>query len=117
MRWLHGILLALCALGLGLLVIESDPSDLWREATDLGWAVPAIIALFGVEHGIRAVAWWCCYRPELRPPLRRLFWARLSSYAVNTATPSAMVGGEVVRASLIARAVPPVETLTAISID
>src|SRR5262249_37282733 len=89
----------------------------WNEALQLGWTIPAIVLLFGVEHGIRAVAWWCCYRPTARPALTRLFWARLASYAVNTATPSATLGGEAVRASLVADTVPSLETLTAISVD
>jgi Lysylphosphatidylglycerol synthase TM region len=116
-RWIHRLLLVACALGLALMVAASGPRELWREATRLGWSVPAIIALFGVEHGIRAVAWWCCYRPGLRPPLRRLFWARLAGYAINSATPSATVGGEVARAGLTADTVAPLETMTAISVD
>ena len=116
-RWLHGVLLTVCALGLAWLVVASGPRELWREATLLGWSAPAIVALFGVEHGIRALAWWCCYRPGLRPPLGRLFCARLAGYAINTATPSATVGGELARAGLMARTVSTLETVTAISVD
>jgi hypothetical protein len=116
-RRVHYVLLVLCALGLGTLVAKSSPQELWSTATRLGWSVPVIVVLFGVEHVIRAGAWWYCYRPGLRPPLGQLFWARLASYAINTATPSATVGGEVVRVSLMARAVQPLETLTAVSVD
>ena len=117
MRWLHTLLVVACAAGLVLLVARSGPGTLWHDATALGWTIAAIVALFGLEHAVRAAAWWCCYRPELRPPLRRLFWARLASYAVNTTTPSATLGGEVVRSTLLARTVPTIETVTAISVD
>jgi len=116
MRWIHATLLFCCGLGLAALIAQSGVADLWTEATALGWAIPVIVALFGVEHVIRTVAWRCCYRPDARPPFTRLFWARLASYAVNTATPSGTIGGEVARASLAGR-IPAVESMTAISVD
>jgi len=116
MRWIHATLVVLCGLGLAALIAHTGVGELWVEATALGWAIPAIIALFGVEHAVRTVAWRCCYRPETRPPFARLFWARLASYAVNTATPSGTIGGEVVRTTLVGR-VPAVESMTAISVD
>lgn len=116
MRWLHGGLLTLSALGLWLLLARSGIAELSAEAAALGWTIPLIVALFGVEHAVRTVAWRLCYRPETRPPFVPMFWARLASYAVNTATPSGTIGGEVVRASLLRRA-PAIENVTAISVD
>ncbi len=110
------MLLALSGLGLGLLVARSGVSELWREALALGWTVPVIVALFGVEHAVRTVAWRWCYRPGVRPPFARMFWARLASYAVNTVTPSGTIGGEVVRASFAGH-VSALENVTAISVD
>ena len=117
MRGIHGVLLAACAVGLAMLVATSGVHELWQDATRLGWTVAAIVVLFGVEHAIRTVAWWCCYRPASRPPPWRLFWARLAGYAVNTTTPSATLVGEVTRAGLMRQNVPTLDTMTAISVD
>jgi len=99
-RWLHRGLMWLGAIGLALLVLRSGPARLARDAAALGAGAAFVVAAAALEHLLHALAWGRCFAPRRRPPLRELLGAQIAAHAVNLATPTATLGGEVVRGGL-----------------
>ena len=117
MRWLHGALFALAAGAFVYLIVAVGPQALWSAALELGWGVVWIVLLGGVEQLFHALGWWFCFDPARRPRFAGLFGAHLSGHAVSSLTPTATVGGEVVRGTLLVTPGARREALAAISLD
>ena len=76
--------------------------ELWRQWTSLGWGIVPFIVAEGVSELIHTVAWRHCLSKNLRSvPLFYLFRVRLSGYAINYFTPTAAMGGELTKVSLL----------------
>ena len=117
MRWLHALALAA---GVGLfavLVAHVGLEALWSEATVLGWGVVWIIAIEIVADLIHTAAWQRCFARSHRPALLRLWGPHLAGGAVNFVTPTATLGGEVVRGTLLPQAVPGVEATASLAVN
>jgi Lysylphosphatidylglycerol synthase TM region len=115
-RWLHRGLIALGTVGLVALVLRSGPAVLARDAAALGVGAALVVAVAVLEHALHALAWGRCFDAAHRPSARALFSAQLAAHAVNLATPTATLGGEVVRGGLAA-GVPPSARLAALTAD
>lgn len=90
-----------CALFLGL-VWSVGPGELWRQLTLLGWGIIPFILAEGAAEAVHTVAWRYCLTENLRRlPLSFLFRVRLAGYAVNYYTPTAALGGELTKVSLL----------------
>jgi hypothetical protein len=103
MKRLEKILFVLgCAL-LVALVWKVGPSELWNELGSLGWGlVPFVLAEVFAEF-IHTVAWRHCLPEQLRSvSLFYLFRVRMAGYAINYLTPTAAMGGEITKISLLA---------------
>lgn len=101
MRWLHRALVLAGVAGFALLVTQSGTKAIARDAAALGAGVAVVVAMAFFEHALHALAWGRCFAPSRRPPALRLLGAYLGGYTVNLVTPTATLGGEVVRAGLL----------------
>jgi hypothetical protein len=102
MKRLETILFLLgCALFVGL-VWSIGPGELWRQLTSLGWGIIPFILAEGLAEAIHTVAWRHCLPKNLKAvPLPFLFRVRLAGYAINYFTPTAALGGELTKVSLL----------------
>ena len=117
LRWLH---VALWLGGAGCfawLLLDAGPASLWRDARALGLGGVGIVAVAGLEHALHTVAWRRCFPPACWPRWSTLYPSYLAGFAVSLVTPTASLGGEVVRGSLIARGVPAAEATASVVVD
>jgi putative membrane protein len=89
------------ALFTGLLVQEGA-SQVGRAFATAGWGIMAVVAYHLVPLFLDAVSWWVLLRSSDRLPLFRFFWMRWIGESVSTLVPSAVVGGDIVRARIAA---------------
>jgi len=110
---------ALLVLGLVFLVCLIEKTgwrQLWQQLRGLGWGITLILLAEGLANLAHTVGWrHCIPRPfrsapeeqaaERRPSnlsLWQLLRINMAGWAINYLTPTASVGGEVTRASLLA---------------
>jgi hypothetical protein len=113
--------LLLLLLGVGLFVYILHKVSLDRVARGLysvGWSFVTIFALELVIDFLHSEGWrWCL--PHHGHAVTRLdtFLARLAGVAVNVLTPTATVGGEVVKGVLLRRWVPFPDGFASVMVD
>jgi hypothetical protein len=117
LKWFHTILLVLGAALLAGLVIHIGPAKLWSDARSVGWGLVPIAALSGVEHFLHMLAWRRCFHRQPKPSRWRLLGAPLAGNAISFVTPTATVGGEVARATLMPSDMPRSVAVAALTID
>ncbi len=98
--------MALLFLGLGFLTYllwKVGPRALWQPVKALGWGIIPLILSEGVANFSHTLGWRHCIKSD-RPHMRllRLFRIAMAGFAINYLTPSASMGGEVTKASLLA---------------
>ena len=103
--------------GLAWLVAYTGVDKLWQGAQALGLGLFLFVALAGLEHVAHAWGWRRCFAPDHAPPLGTLVQAYLAGYAFSVLTPTASVGGDVLRASLVPRSVPAAEAVASVTAD
>jgi hypothetical protein len=113
---IHTLLLGLGAMCLGFLVWEIGPGTLWHDTEKLGWGAGVIIAVAALEQLLHTLAWQRCFEPAERPSLRRLYGAHLAGGAINIVTPTATLGGELVRGGLLP-GVPGTAAAATVTVD
>jgi uncharacterized membrane protein YbhN (UPF0104 family) len=78
-----------------------------RDLRLLGWGLAAVLAVESLAVVLNTAGWALAFpRGERTVSLPRLLAARLAGDAVNYLTPSATVGGELLRVRLLGRGVP-----------
>jgi hypothetical protein len=83
--------------------VQRRGGELWRQLTSLGWGMVPFIIAEGLAEAIHTVAWRYCLPKNLQSiPLFFLIRVRLAGYGVNYFTPTAALGGEVTKVSLLA---------------
>lgn len=82
------------AIALAILVARSDPAQLVDDVRQAGWAVPAIVSVFGVVYILNAVAWRLTMIEEPRLTFERTYTISIAAFAINYLTPFASIGGE-----------------------
>lgn len=117
MKWLHAALLVLGAALFASLVASVGPEALWRDAARLGWGVVIIVAVEGLGDLFHTCAWQRCFHTAQRPGVLRLWWPHLAGAAINYVTPTATLGGEVVRGTLVPREVASAEVTASLAIN
>ncbi len=102
MKRIDTILFALgCALFV-VLVWSIGPKELWHELSSLGWGLIPFVMAESAAEVIHTLGWRRCLTGAARStPLFLLFRIRLAGYAINYLTPTAAIGGEVTKASLL----------------
>ena len=117
MKWLHraGLLggVALFA----WVVVQVGPEHLWSEARTLGWGIALIVAVEGVGDLLHCCAWRLCFWPHYRRSPLQLWGAHLAGNAINFVTPTATLGGDVVRATLLPPHIPATEVAASLTIN
>ena len=110
-------MILLGAAGFVALVLQSGPAQLARDAAALGAGAVLVVAVAAFEHLLHALAWGRCFGGGRRPSVRALLEAHLAAHAINLSTPTATLGGEVVRGGIAWEGISPSERLTALTVD
>jgi uncharacterized protein (TIRG00374 family) len=80
------------------------------------WLAPFLI-LEAIPQGLHAVGWAACFQgPKVPLRLWQLFLIRLAGSAINQVTPTANVGGEVVRVLLLESCLPRAQAIAPVVI-
>lgn len=100
-------LLSRLLLGAGIilfvvLVYRVGPAAVWDNLRLIGWGFVLVLAQEGVSYLVNTSGWRFAFPPP-RPPVRfrQLLAARLAGEAINNLTPTATIGGEVVRGRML----------------
>jgi uncharacterized protein (TIRG00374 family) len=108
-------------LGIGLFVYVVEKAGLGRVALGLytvGWSFVAVFLIELVIDLLHSEGWrWCI--PHERGAVSRvdIFLARTAGVAVNVLTPTATVGGEVVKGMLLRRWIPLTDGFASVVVD
>lgn len=117
MKWLHrGALIIGVALFV-FVVSRVDLAQLWQEAAQLGWGIALIVALEGVSDFLHTCAWRLCFLPPYRRSPLQLWGPNLAGNAINFLTPTATLGGEVVRGTLLPPELPRAEVVASLTVN
>ncbi len=104
-RPFHLVLLVLGAAFLAYLIWKIGPREIWHQFTALGWGLIPLVMAEGLAEMIHTLGWRHC----MNEPYRSLSWfflfrVRMAGYAINYLTPTATLGGEVTKGTLLASA-------------
>ena len=88
------LLFAAGAVALTILILRADPQQLLRDVRQAGWAVPAIVAVYGVVYLLNTIAWRLTMIEEPRLSFPRAYAINVAAFAMNYMTPFASIGGE-----------------------
>ena len=110
---------ALLGLGLlGYLVFRSGPEAVWKQLQAVGWGLALVILLGGLSQLAKTCAWRQAFTCDISGlSWSRSFVAQLISDAIGQFGVAGKVVGEGARVSLLGRAVPLSNTLSAGAID
>ncbi len=99
------------------LLFRIGPSVLLANLRLVGWKLAIVVALGAVTLFFDTLGWRFTIAPDLRKvPFHRLAAMRLAGDAVNYVTPSAAIGGEVVRVALLRRFLPGTEAAASVAL-
>jgi len=105
MRLFHIMTFFIGAALLSALVWKIGPGALGQEFSLMGWGLLPFIVMEGVVKIFHTIAWRHCLAPPYSSlPLTRLYNINLAGCSINYFTPTATVGGEVVKGMLLAAA-------------
>ncbi|MEO8602693.1 MAG: flippase-like domain-containing protein [bacterium] len=103
MRWVERGLLLAGILLFVLLVRRLGVADVWDNLRLIGWGFVLVLGQEFVSFNLNTLGWSFAFPPgRPRPRFVHLLAARLSGEAINNLTPTATMGGEVVRGRMIA---------------
>jgi uncharacterized protein (TIRG00374 family) len=103
---------------LGWMVRQVGITDLMASCRIVGfWIVPYFL-LEIIPDFLHTLAWSACFQgPPRRLSVWRLYLIRLAGTAINQVTPTASVGGEVVKVWLLGPLLPSAQAMAAVVID
>lgn len=79
---------------LGVLIARSDPAQLLTDVKGAGWAVPAIVTVFGVVYILNTIAWRLTMIEKPKLDFPRAYAINVAGFSINYLTPFASIGGE-----------------------
>ena len=82
------------AVALAVLVIRAGPRELLADVEEAGWAVPAIVGVYGLVYTLNTVAWRLTMIEKPRLPFIRAWVVNVAAFSINYLTPFASIGGE-----------------------
>ena len=102
MNLLHRILFVGGLLLLAFLAWKMDLVQVGRDMRALGWGMVVIVAAEGIAEFCHVISWrYCLGESHRQISLSRLFRISLAGYAINFATPTASIAGEVTKGALL----------------
>jgi len=108
-------------LGVGLLsylILRAGPEAVWKQLQAVGWGVVVIIMVGGISQFIKTCAWRQAFTCDIsKLSWRRSFAGQLISDGIGQFGVAGKVVGEGMRISLLRRAVPLPNALSAGAID
>lgn len=85
-----------------LLIWKIGLGALGRDLSQLGWGLVPFVLLEGVAALFYTLGWRCCLSPPHRSlPFFRLLGINLAGNSINYFTPTATLGGEVIKGTLL----------------
>ncbi len=103
MTWVERGLLAAGVVLFVVLVRRLGPADVWANLQLIGWGFLLVFGQEAIAYALNTLGWACAFPPPRgRIGYWRLVAARLAGEAINNLTPTATIGGEVVRARMLA---------------
>jgi hypothetical protein len=103
---------------LGYLVFRSGPGEVWKQLQAVGWGFVLVILLGGLSQLAKTCAWRQAFTCDINQlPWSRSFVAQLISDGLGQFGVAGKVVGEGARISLLGRAVPLSNALSAGAID
>lgn len=91
-----------------LLLFRLGPTAVWGDLQMLGWGFALVFAQEAGAFLLNTTGWKFAFPPPRPPvPFRTLLAGRLAGESINNLTPTATIGGEVVRARMLAGVVEP----------
>jgi putative membrane protein len=96
-----------------VLLIRQGVSAVGAAIAAAGWWIAAVAAFHLLPIFLDAVAWHVLFPTAERPRLPSLFWMRWIGESISNLVPSAMVGGDLVRARLSTITGTPMATAVA----
>ena len=88
------IFFSIGVVALAILIIRSDPAQLWADIRQAGWAVPAVVSVYGVVYVLNTIAWRLTMIEEPKLNFSRAYTINVAAFAINYLTPFASIGGE-----------------------
>ncbi len=82
------------AIALTVLIARAGPRQLLSDVRDAGWAVPAIVGVYGVVYVLNTIAWRLTMIEPPRLSFGRAWVVNVAAFAMNYLTPFASIGGE-----------------------
>jgi uncharacterized protein (TIRG00374 family) len=77
-----------------ILIARANPHQLLVDIREAGWAVPAIVGVYGIVYVLNTVAWKLTMIEPPRLSFPRAWVINVSAFAINYMTPFASIGGE-----------------------
>ncbi|HUC85027.1 MAG TPA: lysylphosphatidylglycerol synthase domain-containing protein, partial [Candidatus Acidoferrales bacterium] len=117
MKKLQAVLLLLGLVFLAFLLAKVGLRELWHELALLGWGLVPLMFGEGLAEMIHTLGWRQCLSGPLRSlPWFALFRIRMAGYAINYLTPTAALGGEITKGTLLAARHPGPEAASGVLI-
>ena len=79
---------------LAILIMRSDPAQLLADVRQAGWAVPAVVSVYGVVYILNTIAWRLTMIEEPKLGFARAYSINVAAFSINYLTPFASIGGE-----------------------
>ncbi|HKK01569.1 MAG TPA: lysylphosphatidylglycerol synthase domain-containing protein [Desulfuromonadales bacterium] len=117
MKKFHNVSIAAGLILLVFLIWSIGPRTLWHDLIRLGWGVvPLVLSEFLVDL-LHTFGWRrCLSSPYRQLPFWRIFGIRMAGTSINFLTPTASLGGEVTKGTLLYMHYPGVEATTGVII-
>ncbi len=116
MRRLEKASFVLGLLMLAWLIVRIGPERVGRNLADLGWGFALLFVLQAIPYLLLTISWRLMLPPGHGVPLTVLWRMLVSCEAINAVSPVAVVGGELMRVSLLSRRVPAEDAVSSVTL-
>lgn len=104
MKTFHNYSIAFGIILLSFLIWKIGPAELLNEFTAMSWGIVILILLEGLGHLFHAVGWKYCMSGSSRSlSILHLFRVHMAGHSISYLTPTAGLGGEVTKGTLLSR--------------
>ena len=81
-------------IALTILIARSDPVQLLADIRQAGWAVPAVVSVYGIVYVLNTIAWRLTMIEQPKLTFARAYSINVAAFSINYLTPFASIGGE-----------------------